>query len=51
MKPEIKWSIVKLVNDNFNLKNGCALCNTERFTIANSDQDKLLNKWLITKVM
>ena len=41
--PNIKWSIVKKINSGFNMKNGCNLCNTERYEIANADREKLLN--------
>ena len=42
--PKIKWSVVKQVKTKFNLKRGCTLCNTERYTIASANKDKLLNK-------
>ena len=42
--PKIKWSIVKIVKKNFNTRNGCTLCNTERYLIAKSDKRKILNK-------
>ena len=41
--PHIKWSIAKKINSGFNLKNGCTLCNTERYEIASADKQKLLN--------
>ena len=41
--PEIKWSIVRQINAGFSLRNGCTLCNTERYEIAKAEKDKLLN--------
>ena len=42
-EPIIHWSIEKVIRSGFGFKNGCALCNTERYIISRSDQEKLLN--------
>ena len=42
--PTIKWSIVTEIRSKYSLKNGCTLCNTERYSIAYADKRKLLNK-------
>ena len=42
--PTIKWSIVKEIRSKYSLKNGCTLCNTERYAIAYADKKKILNK-------
>ena len=41
--PTISWSVVRKVNSKFNLRNGCTLCNTERYEIARANKHKLLN--------
>jgi hypothetical protein len=40
--PNIKWSIIKEVKSGPNLK-ACTLCNTERYMIAQSENERLLN--------
>ena len=40
---EIKWSIVRKINAAYSLRNGCTLCNTERYQIARVAKEKLLN--------
>ena len=41
--PDIKGNIVTQINSGFSLRNGCTLCNTERYEIARAERDKLLN--------
>ena len=42
--PNIKWSIMREVRSNYSLKNGCTLCNTEKYLIASAEKRRLLNK-------
>ena len=42
--PAIKWSIIKEIRSGYSLKNGCTLCNTEKYLIACAEKRKLLNK-------
>ena len=42
--PTIKWSIIAKIRSKHSLKNGCTLCNTERYKIALADKKNLLNK-------
>ncbi|MEC8567562.1 MAG: hypothetical protein VXY56_04630, partial [Pseudomonadota bacterium] len=42
--PTIEWSIISKVKSKYSHKNGCTLCNTERYNIALADKEDLLNK-------
>jgi hypothetical protein len=42
--PEIQWSILRHASSKKSARNGCILCNTERYELANADEKKLLNK-------
>ena len=42
--PEIKWSVITEIKSKYSIKNGCTLCNTERYNIALADKNSLLNK-------
>ena len=42
--PVLKWSVIREVRGGYNRKNGCTLCNTERYEIARADKKRLLNK-------
>ena len=42
--PNIKWSVIKEIRSGYSLKNGCTLCNTEKYLIACAEKQKLLNK-------
>ena len=42
--PEIKWSIIAKIRSGYSLRNGCTLCNTERYNIALANKNNLLNK-------
>ena len=42
--PDIKWSIVTEIKSGYSLKNGCTLCNTERYMIARAKEKEILNK-------
>ena len=42
--PRIVWSIIKEVRSRRSGRNGCNLCNTERYLIARADKEKTLNR-------
>ena len=42
--PRIVWSIIKEVRSRHSGRNGCNLCNTERYMIARADREKTLNR-------
>ena len=42
--PNVKWSILREIKSRYSLKNGCTLCNTEKYLIACAEKRKLLNK-------
>ena len=42
--PEIKWSVIAEIKSGYSHRNGCTLCNTERYNIALADKKCLLNK-------
>ena len=41
--PSIKWSVVRRIKCNFDVRSGCSLCSTERYELARANKDKLLN--------
>ena len=43
-EPTIKWKILHRVKSHTNGKNGCKICNLERYEIAKSDKRRTLNK-------
>ena len=42
--PNIRWSIIAKIRTGYSLRNGCTLCNTERYSIALANKENLLNK-------